>query len=412
MSKIIYLTCIERIFFGVLRSQVIKTLMTIKRTSQDLDITLVSFTPIHHYLKYSKHKKKLKTEFKNVGMRFIQIPILFLSRDAHIRFWLLPLFLLQTIPILLIIALFKRTRIIHARSYPASLVGLSIKKLLGPKLIFDMRGLYVDEALLVNKFKPNSKDVEIWRKLETQLVQKSDAVIGVSPGFKTFLGNRLNDTKFFVVPCSVDADEFYSNGKAQLQKRNELNLSERFIIVFSGSLGSWVSVHYIITIFKKIKRIKKNAFLLILTQTNDPEIKKTLFRAESGNFAIYNLNPEEVSDLLRIADVALLLRKESIVNKVALAVKFCEYLASGVPVLVTESAYEVARLVKKYKCGVVIQDENDPELEEKFRELIKNKETYRTNGLRLIKKYLSLEKCSGKFIDIYKKLIYQGSANN
>ncbi|MCG8605957.1 hypothetical protein MJD09_13320, partial [bacterium] len=128
-----------------------------------MDITLVSFTPVHHYLKYSKYKRNLKNEFRSAGLRFIQIPILFLSGDAHIRFSLLPLFLIQTTPILLIIALFKRTSIIHARSYPASLVGLFIKRLLGPKLIFDMRGLYVDEALLVNKFKPNSKDEGIWR---------------------------------------------------------------------------------------------------------------------------------------------------------------------------------------------------------------------------------------------------------
>ena len=164
--------------------------------------------------------------------------------------------------------------------------------------------------------------------------------------------------------------------------------------------------------FKRIKKIKKNAFLLILTLTNDPRIEKALFLAERGNYAIYSLNPEEVADLLRIADVGLLLRKKSIVNKVALAVKFGEYLASGVPVLVTESAYEVARLVKKHRCGVVIHDESDPELEDKFKELIEHRDIYRTNGLRLITEYLSLEKCCREFIDIYKKLIYQSSINH
>ncbi len=405
MKRIIYLTCIERIFFGVLRSQVIRLLLTIRRTAHDIDITLVSFTPIHHYLKYGKHKEKLKAEFEAAGMRFIQIPILFLSRDAHIRFWLLPLFLLQTIPILLIIAYFRSTRIIHARSYPASLLALSIKKLLGFKLVFDMRGLYVDEGLLVNKFKPNSIDEKMWRKLEDQLARKSDAVVGVSPGFKTFLGSRLNGKKFTVIPCSVDMDEFNANRAARLHKRDELNLSERFIVVFSGSLGSWVSVHSVIAIFKEVKKVKKNAFLLILTQTNDPEIRRSLLHAESGNFAIYNLNPEEVAGLLRIADLALLLRKQSIVNQVALAVKFGEYLASGVPVLVTESAYEVAQLVRKYKCGVVIQDEESLELEKKIKEVIEYKEVYRSNGFELVKDYLVLEECSNKFIGIYEDLI-------
>ncbi|MFQ5707893.1 MAG: glycosyltransferase [bacterium] len=399
------MTCIERIFFGVLRSQVIKTLMAMEETSRDLNISLVSFIPIHHYIKYRDIRQQLKTEFRNLGMQFIPIPILFLSRDINIRSWLLPLFLVQTLPVMFAVALFNHAAIIHARSYPASLVGLFIKKLLGVKLIFDMRGLYVDEALLVNKFKPNSSDEKLWRKLEAWLVLKSDAVIGVSPGFRTHLGGLLNDTRFFVVPCSVDLAEFYFDANKRLMRRKELNLAKRFIAVFSGSLGSWVSVQSIITTFKKIQVVKKNAFLLILTQTTDPGIKERLLPLGSKNFAIFNLKPEQVADMLRIADIALLLRKKNVVNEVALAVKFGEYLASGIPVVATKSAREVARLVEEHGCGVVLEDENDPNLEDKIKELIRCKEIYRTNGLRLVKEYLSLQLCSSKFIDIYDKLL-------
>jgi len=406
MGNIIYLTCIERIFFGVLRSQVIKTLMTIKETSPNLNITLVSFVKIHHYIKYFDRKKQLKIELSSLGIRFIQIPIIYLSGYTYIYLWLLPLFLVQTIPIMLIITFFTRAKIIHSRSYPASLVGLFIKKLLGVKLIFDMRGIYVDEGLLQNVFKPKSKDEKLWRNLETQLIQNADVVIGVSPSFKTFFRGRLDDGKFFVVPCSVDQTEFYFDESESLTKRKELNLLNRFIIVFSGSLGTWLSIESIISIFKRIKAIKENAFLLILTQTINPAIKKALLQLGSDEMAVYNLNPEQVAEMLRIADMALLLRKKNIVNKVAFAVKFGEYLASGVPVVVTKSAYEIARLVKKYRCGVVIEDENDINLENKIKELIKNTKIYRANGFQLVNEYLSLQQCTNKYLRIYKKLIY------
>ncbi len=65
---------------------------------------------------------------------------------------------------------------------------------------------------------------------------------------------------------------------------------------------------------------------------------------------------------------------------------------------------KLASLVKKHKCVVVIQDENDPEFEKTLGELIKNKEIYRANGLKLVEDYLELERCSNKFVGIYKEL--------
>jgi len=237
MKRIIYLTCIERIFFGVLRSQVIKTLETVKISSQGMDIWLVSFIPVHHYFRYSERRKCLKNEYKRIGMKFVCLPIVFSTGEMYIRHWLLPFFLVQTVPILFFLVLFFRARIIHGRSYPATLVGLILKKLVHCRLIFDMRGIYVDEGLLLGKFKSGSQNEKLWRKIEIQLLEKADVVIGVSPGFRDLLHSRLDDTKFTVIPCSVDPSEFFFSKTRYLDERRNKGLSERFVIVFSGSLG-------------------------------------------------------------------------------------------------------------------------------------------------------------------------------
>ncbi|MBN1352857.1 glycosyltransferase [candidate division KSB1 bacterium] len=413
MSKVIYLTCIENILFsGVLRGQVVELLKALKKNAAAFDITLVSLIPVHNYLKYRRRRKQLKAEFIARGLRFIAVPLLFLTRDFYIRRWLLPLYLVQALPIFIAILMAIRPQLVHARSYPASLIAALVKKISGATLIFDMKGLYVDEALMTHQFNAGSGNEKMWRAIENYIIARSDLVVGVSPAFKTFLGKRLGDTAFDVIPCSVDDAEFRIDERARLQRRAELKLDERWIIVVSGSLGAWSAVRTIVNIFEQLRSIDQRAFLLILTQTVDPSIETSLLQLGRENFAVLNLAPEDVPGTLSVGDLALLVRERSIVNDVGLTVKFGEYLSSGVPVIVTETAGDAARLVNAYQCGIVIKDELDVEFKSAVNRLISFKEMYRQNGLRLVEEYLSLRAIARRVNELYVRLLCASSKEN
>jgi hypothetical protein len=53
-------------------------------------------------------------------------------------------------------------KIVHCRSYPTSMIGLGLKRKLGVKFIFDMRGFYIDERFDGNIWNKNNL---IWKNI-------------------------------------------------------------------------------------------------------------------------------------------------------------------------------------------------------------------------------------------------------
>jgi glycosyltransferase involved in cell wall biosynthesis len=84
-----------------------------------------------------------------------------------------------------------------------------------------------------------------------------------------------------------------------------------------------------------------------------------------------------------MGDIGLLLREVSIINKVASPTKFPEYLASGVPVVVSRDVGNTTEVVEKTGLGVVVDVEAIEEQVEKVTDYIMS---YRSNAEEIRKK--------------------------
>ncbi len=67
----------------------------------------------------------------------------------------------------------------------------------------------------------------------------------------------------------------------------------------------------------------------------------------------------EMPFYLNAADVAIIWREKSIVNKVASPVKFGEYVCCGLPVIANESVDMIKEYIKKNSCGLLINSLDD-----------------------------------------------------
>lgn len=61
-----------------------------------------------------------------------------------------------------------------------------------------------------------------------------------------------------------------------------------------------------------------------------------------------------VASILAAADAGFLLREANEVNRVAMPVKVGEYLAGGVPLIVSRMSEELDKLVRAYDAGIVV----------------------------------------------------------
>ncbi len=402
-KQLLYLTCIENILYsGVLRSQVIDLLKQMQEQDPDLSISLLSLVPIYNYFRYFKRGKILIQELQQAGIEFKIRPIFFLTRFFYMKRWQILLFLIQAFPILAIHFWQRKPAIIHARSYPAALVACLLKPKFKFQLIFDMKGLYPAEGQHLNRF--YSGDTRKWVEIEKWLLKQADRIIGVSPEFLDYITPQFTK-KYSTIPCCVNSASFIRDGKSRDVIRKKFNLESRSVFVFSGSIGVWEQTQSLLQLFENIKKNLPTAFLLILTQTQHDKIGAIFEKIGSGNYLILHLPPEKVPAFLMAADFALLVRQKHIINKVSLTVKFGEYLAAGLPVIVTATTGEAARLVTTYECGAVIEDENDVKIAQKIQQLQSDYDKIQHNGVKLITEYLDINICANKYRNLYYQLL-------
>lgn len=76
----------------------------------------------------------------------------------------------------------------------------------------------------------------------------------------------------------------------------------------------------------------------------------------TSQFLVTHVPHEEIFQFIPVGDLGLIIRDNSLINRVAFPTKFSEYLASGVPILCSSSIKDVAQDVKKYGLGDVLFD--------------------------------------------------------
>ena len=87
---------------------------------------------------------------------------------------------------------------------------------------------------------------------------------------------------------------------------------------------------------------------------------------------ILSVGSDEVFNQLTSANFGLLLRENNIVNNVSSPLKFAEYLAAGMPVVVSEGVGDTEETIKRYKVGVVIKNNDYDSAIFQLKELLKN----------------------------------------
>jgi glycosyltransferase involved in cell wall biosynthesis len=137
--------------------------------------------------------------------------------------------------------------------------------------------------------------------------------------------------------------------------RQRLGLSGRFIVAFSGSAQRWQMLERSARVFQLIKRLRPNAHFLGLC-LDVAHMRSVLESSgiDQKDATVLSVPHAQVARHLAAADLGLLLRDCSIVNAVASPVKFAEYLASGVPVAISDGLGDYSSLVEQRQIGVVL----------------------------------------------------------
>jgi GT2 family glycosyltransferase/glycosyltransferase involved in cell wall biosynthesis len=223
------------------------------------------------------------------------------------------------------------------------------------------RLLYVEhgiaEELLVSAT-PRSR-LKFWgiRLLERLFLRRYTAVTTVSTAMGAYFEQRDGVSRSLLVPCGVDPRKFRYSEENRVRLRAELGVGDRFVFVYSGGADLWQRRSEMIRVFQAAAAAdwdpSQRPFFLLVSA--DPDgWRKFVAPLDPRDYAVVAAPHDGVAAYLSAADAAFLLRTRRLVDVVSCPVKFAEYLACGLPVLISPDIGDYTALVDRHRVGVVI----------------------------------------------------------
>ena len=306
--------------------------------------------------------------------------------------------------------------ILHCRNELMTAVALYLRQRLSSvRVILDYRGLSHAEFLLGQRSLANPHTQARAQKiyeLERRVAQEADSVLCVSDRLASYVSNDYGvpRERIHVVPCCVEARRFAQAVREREATRSALGLGSRLTVVYCGSLQHWQRPETCAQVFRMTKMVVPSAHYLVLT-TEPGKMADVAGRSglNTASTTILRADASEVPRYLAAADVGLLLRESCIVNEMSSPVKFGEYLASGLPVIMNTGIGDYSELAAKEGVGVVLP--NDKPVETWIDPIVRFLEEYRRSQDELrrrcrevAERQLSWDVHLPRVVDLYQRL--------
>jgi hypothetical protein len=212
------------------------------------------------------------------------------------------------------------------------------------KICYDGRGAYaaeweeyrvIDDDALIAQLRP----------VEQEAVLKSDFRLAVSHALVKHWHERYGyeGNPHVVIPCTL-ASAFLGPLAAR-------GGHEGMQFIYSGSAAGWQSFDQLSALVDAVMERPATSFLFM--SPDDPRITALVSKYPTRVKRGWSYGPEGVREELERSDMGILIREDTITNRVASPTKFAEYLACGLPVLIGPKLGDFSELVITHGLGVV-----------------------------------------------------------
>jgi len=258
----------------------------------------------------------------------------------------------------------KNIGMVHARSHIPATIALRLKRRLGTKMIFDVRGLMADEYVDANHWRKDSVAYRLTKDAETRALKAADGVVTLTQKIwdviKDWDSLRNRNVPHAVVPCCADLELFRFDEAARASRRRELGAENRFVVIYSGSIDGWYLTEEMCDFFVTLREQKPNAFFLWLTPGNRERITKLMNERGISNkdFRIVSTLASDVPSYLSAADAGLAFIKPCFSKQASSPTKYGEYLACGLPLIINAGIGDSDALILEDRAGVMVNEFN------------------------------------------------------
>lgn len=303
----------------------------------------------------------------------------------------------------------EKIKLVYAENLIGGYMANIIKNRYNVDYIIDYHGVAPEEFIQVGK-SFRRINYEYYKKMEKVTLQEAKGIVCVSNKFKRYIVENFNisEDKVFVIPSCIPSKYINFNIDKRLEIRKKLKLLDKKVIIYAGGIGLWHCDEEMISLFKKMSDYDKSFYFIFLTHSDNKEIiskKMKDFGVDNENYIIDSVSHNEIYYYYMASDIGIIIRDDSLVNRISSPTKIAEYLSTGMTLLSTNNIGDIMNIPSN-KVVLEYQDikNNNIDIHEIYRKLDRMQK--REENYNVCKNYLQTHLVWEQMIPIYEKLFF------
>ncbi|HAZ10642.1 MAG TPA: glycosyltransferase [Candidatus Omnitrophica bacterium] len=256
----------------------------------------------------------------------------------------------------LYLALRRKIKIVHARSYVAALLAMMLKALLRVKFIFDMRGFLADERADARIWKRDSWSFKLTKYFERRLFNSADTVVSLTHNGVQALREsgylKNGSLKCRVIPTCTNLDIF------KIMKDHTLVDADSFSLGYAGTVTGWYLFDPVMECFKYLQKLRPRARVTFLNKGEHGFILERIkaFGFNSPGIQVKYLEFNLMAGEINQFDAGIFFIRPVFSKRASSPTKLGEFLACGVPCLTNSGVGDMDRILTGEGVGIMIKD--------------------------------------------------------
>lgn len=301
-----------------------------------------------------------------------------------------------------------RLRIVHARSYVASVMALALKRMTGVKYIFDMRGFWADERVDGGLWPQGGRLYSIAKWFERQFLLQADIVVSLTQAAVNemlhcpYLQSKM--PQFEVITTCADLELF----RLQEGKGAFSSIAHPFTLGYVGSVGVWYLFDETLRCFQSLRERLPDARLFILNKGGHAFIRDRIkaLHVDPDAVLIQEADHQGVALAMQQMDAGIFIIKPLYSKMASAPTKLGEFLGCGIPCLGNIGVGDMAGILENEKVGVALTRFDDDALRDAIDQLLQLtqsagiQERCRATAVR----YFSLDEGVRRYASVYDRL--------
>ena len=297
-----------------------------------------------------------------------------------------------------------RLRIVHARSYVASVMALTIKRLTGAKYLFDMRGFWADERVDGGLWPRSGRMFRVAKGFERRFLLGADHVVSLTQAAVRelqrfdYLQGRMPPVT--VIPTCADLTRF----SPKYRERD----GGSFVLGYVGTVGTWYLFDEVAACFAQLLRMQPDARFLIVNRGEHAYIRERLAAAGVPDAAVEltTATHAEMPRQMARMDAGVFFIKPVFSKQASAPTKLAEFLGCGIPCLGNAGVGDMADVLEGEQVGVALKTFDQAALTDGLQALLQlaADPATRTRCVAAAQKHFSLDEGVRRYAAVYGQL--------